>query len=37
LSLAVGVLLAVLVSFGLRFLLNLTAFWLLDSRGVLTI
>lgn len=37
LSFAVGVLLAVLVSFGLRFLINLTAFWLLDSRGVLTI
>lgn len=29
LSFAVGVLLAVLVSFGLRFLINLTAFWLL--------
>ncbi len=29
-----SVLLAVLVSFGWRFLLNLTAFWLLDIRGV---
>ncbi|HEY6422029.1 MAG TPA: ABC-2 family transporter protein [Pseudonocardiaceae bacterium] len=34
---ALGVVLAVVVSFGLRFMLNLTAFWLLDSRGVLTI
>lgn len=34
---SVGVVLAVVVSFGLRFLLNLTAFWLLDSRGVLAI
>ncbi|MDQ2791559.1 MAG: ABC-2 family transporter protein [Actinomycetota bacterium] len=34
---AAGVVLAVVVSFGLRFLLNLTAFWLLDSRGVLSI
>jgi ABC-2 type transport system permease protein len=31
---AVGVLLAVVVSFGMRFVLNLTAFWLLDWRGV---
>lgn len=31
---ALGVLLAVVVSFGMRFLLNLTAFWLLDWRGV---
>src|SRR5215204_577266 len=30
----VGTLLAVVVSFGVRFLLNLTAFWLLDWRGV---
>jgi viologen exporter family transport system permease protein len=37
LSFAVGVVLAVVVSFGLRFLINLTAFWLLDSRGVLAI
>ena len=31
----VAVLLAVVVSFGIRFLLNTTAFWLLDARGVL--
>lgn len=31
---AAGVPLAVLVGFGLRFLLNLAAFWLLDWRGV---
>jgi ABC-2 type transport system permease protein len=31
---AVGVQLAIVVGFGLRFLLNLTAFWLLDWRGV---
>ena len=31
---AIGVGLAVVVSFGMRFLLNLTAFWLLDWRGV---
>lgn len=33
----VSVLLAVLVSFAIRFLLNLVAFWLLDWRGVVTI
>ncbi|MGH3731718.1 MAG: ABC transporter permease [Micromonosporaceae bacterium] len=33
---AVSVLLAVLVCFGFRYLSNLTAFWLLDIRGVLT-
>lgn len=32
---AVGTLLAVVVCFGARFLLNLTAFWLLDWRGTL--
>jgi ABC-2 type transport system permease protein len=31
---ALGVLLAVLVGFGMRFLVNLTAFWLMDWRGV---
>jgi len=31
---AVGVLLAVVVGFALRFLLNLSAFWLMDWRGV---
>jgi ABC-2 type transport system permease protein len=31
---AVAVALAVVVSFGMRFLMNLTAFWLLDWRGV---
>jgi len=31
---AVSVVLAVVVSFGMRFLLNLAAFWLLDWRGV---
>ena len=31
----VSALLAMVVSFGARFLLSLTAFWLLDSRGVL--
>jgi ABC-2 type transport system permease protein len=31
---AVGVALAVVVGFGVRFLLGLTAFWLLDWRGV---
>ncbi len=30
-----AVLLAVIVSFGIRFLLNTTAFWLLDARGPL--
>ncbi|CAM3397689.1 ABC transporter permease [Stackebrandtia soli] len=32
---AVSVVLAVLVCFGLRYMLNATAFWLLDVRGVL--
>lgn len=31
---ALGVLLATLVGFGLRFMLNLAAFWLLDWRGL---
>lgn len=31
---AASVVLAVMVSFGIRFLLNLSAFWLLDWRGV---
>jgi len=31
---AVSILLASLVGFGIRFLSNLTAFWLLDNRGV---
>ncbi|MGE3287015.1 MAG: ABC transporter permease [Pseudonocardia sp.] len=34
---AVSVLAAVVVSFAIRFLLNLTAFWLLDARGVLAV
>jgi ABC-2 type transport system permease protein len=34
---AVGVVLACVVGFGLRFLLNLTAFWLLDWRGVVSL
>jgi ABC-2 type transport system permease protein len=34
LAVAPSVLLAVVVSFGWRFILNLTAFWLLDSRGL---
>jgi len=34
---AVSVLLAILVSFAIRFLLNLVAFWLLDWRGVVTV
>jgi ABC-2 type transport system permease protein len=34
LAFAVSVGLAVLVSFGIRFLVNLSAFWLLDHRGV---
>lgn len=34
---AVATLLAVVVSFGIRFLLNLSAFWLLDARGVLAV
>lgn len=32
---AVSVLLAVVVSFAIRFLLNTTAFWLLDARGAI--
>jgi ABC-2 type transport system permease protein len=32
-----SVALAVVVSFGWRFLLNLSAFWLLDMRGVMTV
>nr|BFE47952.1 ABC-2 family transporter protein [Saccharothrix mutabilis subsp. capreolus] len=31
---AVSAVLALVISFGLRFILNCTAFWLLDSRGV---
>lgn len=34
---AVSAVLAVLVSFGMRFLINTTAFWLLDNRGVLSV
>ena len=34
---AVAALLGVVVSFGIRFLLNLSAFWLLDARGVLAV
>ena len=34
---AVSTLLGVVVSFGIRFLLNLSAFWLLDARGVLAV
>lgn len=34
---AVSTVLAVVVSFGIRFLLNLSAFWLLDARGVLAV
>jgi ABC-2 type transport system permease protein len=34
---AVSVTLAVVVSFGIRFLLNLSAFWLLDARGVIAV
>ena len=33
----VSVALAVVVSFGIRFLLNATAFWLLDVRGVIAV
>ena len=33
---AISVLLAVVVSFSVRYLVNLTAFWLLDVRGVVT-
>ncbi|MGH8571913.1 MAG: ABC-2 family transporter protein, partial [Gammaproteobacteria bacterium] len=32
-----SVLLAILVSFAIRFLLNLVAFWLLDWRGLLSL
>lgn len=34
---ALATLLGVVTSFGIRFLLNLTAFWLLDARGVLAV
>jgi ABC-2 type transport system permease protein len=34
---ALSLLLAVLVSFGIRYLVNLTAFWLLDVRGAMTL
>jgi ABC-2 type transport system permease protein len=34
---AVSTLLGVVVSFGIRFLLNLSAFWLLDARGVIAV
>jgi viologen exporter family transport system permease protein len=34
---AVSMLLGTVVSFGIRFLLNLSAFWLLDARGVLAV
>jgi ABC-2 type transport system permease protein len=34
---AVSVTLAVVVSFGIRFLLNVSAFWLLDARGVIAV
>jgi ABC-2 type transport system permease protein len=34
---AASVVLAVVVSFGIRFLLNASAFWLLDARGVLAV
>ncbi|HEY0812660.1 MAG TPA: ABC-2 family transporter protein [Pseudonocardia sp.] len=34
---AVSTLLGTVVSFGIRFLLNLSAFWLLDARGVLAV
>ncbi|MGD9531565.1 ABC transporter permease [Pseudonocardia sp.] len=34
---ALSVLAAVVVSFAVRFLLNLSAFWLLDARGVLAV
>jgi ABC-2 type transport system permease protein len=34
---AVSTVLAVVVSFAARFLLDLTAFWLLDNRGVVTV
>ncbi|GGM59125.1 ABC transporter permease [Longimycelium tulufanense] len=34
---AVSLLLAVMVSFGIRYLLNLSAFWLVESRGLISI
>jgi ABC-2 type transport system permease protein len=34
---AVAMALGTAVSFGIRFLLNLSAFWLLDARGVLAV
>jgi ABC-2 type transport system permease protein len=34
---AVSAALAVVVSFGVRFLLNVSAFWLLDARGVIAV
>ena len=34
---AVSVVLGVVISFGIRFAVNLSAFWLLDVRGVLTL
>src|SRR5262249_22876967 len=37
LAFAVSVVLATTVSFALRFIVNLTAFWLLDYRGVLNV
>ena len=37
LSFLASVVLATILSFGLRFIVNLTAFWLLDYRGVLNV
>lgn len=37
LAFAVSVPLAVVISFGVRFLLNASAFWLLDARGVIAV
>jgi ABC-2 type transport system permease protein len=34
---AVSTVLAVVISFAIRFLLDLTAFWLIDNRGVVTV
>ncbi len=34
---AVSTVLAVVISFSIRFLLDLTAFWLIDNRGVVTV
>lgn len=34
---AIAVVLAVVVSFGIRFLLNAAAFWMLDARGVIAV